>query len=57
MYINECLSLSRFFYIFLCVRVNDDARVYACACACVFGKYVLLFFVVVVFTLEGHIVN
>ena len=47
-----------FFIYFLCVRVNDDARVYACACACVFGKYVLLFFVVVVvFTLEGHIVN
>jgi len=43
------------FLIFLCVRVNDDARVYACVC--VFGKYVFLFVVVVVFTLEGHIVN
>jgi len=35
MYINECLSL--------CVHVNDDACVCVRACACVLGKYVLLF--------------
>ena len=44
------------------MRVNDDACVYVCACACVLGNQSLLLFlfcfgIVVFITLEGHIVN
>ena len=42
-----CRYLDVLYIFFVCVRVNDDACVYVCACACVLCKSVLFVFVCV----------